>query len=355
MRKSNNTLPNFEIGGVSVAPGTKASVELEVAKLYTHSPLCVNAEILHGKKPGPVLLINAAIHGDELNGVEIVRQILQMIEPDNLSGTLIAIPVVNVFGFIHKSRYLPDRRDLNRCFPGSERGSIAGRMACHIFENVVRRCTHILDLHTAAIHRTNLPQIRADLSNEETNRIALAFGTPVVIDATLRDGSLRSEAEKLGISVLTYEAGEALRFEPFAINAGVKGVKQVMQHLEMITDDKTEQSVEPVVARATRWVRAESDGILRSHVALGEKVNKGQLLASISMPTGSEEVHILAPEGGIVIGQQTLPLVNEGDAIFHIAYFKEPDNFVAEQVEHFLDDVIDDELDSLPELKFGIE
>ncbi|CZF82823.1 aspartoacylase [Grimontia celer] len=352
MSKANNKNNAFEIGGTSIPPGQRASVEFEVAKLYTHSPLSVTAEVIHGKKPGPVLMINAAIHGDELNGVEVVRQILDRLNPATLKGTVIAIPVVNVFGFIHKSRYLPDRRDLNRCFPGSERGSIAGRMAYQIFEQIVRRCTHILDLHTAAIYRTNLPQIRANLSNEETYDMALAFGTPVVIDAALREGSLRSEAEKIGIPVLTYEAGEALRFEPYAITAGVKGVKRVMQHLGMIRKStKRKTQVEPVIARATRWVRAEADGILRSHVSLGQRVSKGQSLASISAPTGSEEIQIYAPAGGIIIGQQTLPLVNEGDAIYHIAYFEEPDKLVEQQVENYLDEVVDD---SSNEIKWGI-
>ncbi len=352
MSKTNNKNKSFIIGGRSVPPGSKMSIDFEVAKLYTHSPLSVTAEIINGMKPGPVLMINAAIHGDELNGVEIVRQALDHINPATLNGTLIAIPVVNVFGFIHKSRYLPDRRDLNRCFPGSERGSIAGRMAYHIFEQIVRRCTHIIDLHTAAIYRTNLPQIRANLSNEYTNEMAIAFGTPVVIDAALREGSLRSEAENIGIPVITYEAGEALRFEPYAINAGIKGVKRVMQHLGMIRKSKkTKSVVEPVIARATRWVRAEADGILRSHVALGERVQKNQSLATISSPVGNEEVQIFAPQGGIIIGQQTLPLVNEGDAIYHIAFFEEPDKHVEQQVENYLDEVVDEDNN---EIKWGI-
>ncbi|STO98621.1 succinylglutamate desuccinylase/aspartoacylase family protein [Grimontia hollisae] len=351
MSKANNKNSAFEIGGVTIPPGQRASVEFEVAKLYTHSPLSVTAEVVHGKKPGPVLMINAAIHGDELNGVEVVRQTLERLNPATLKGTVIAIPVVNVFGFIHKSRYLPDRRDLNRCFPGSERGSIAGRMAFQIFEQIVRRCTHIIDLHTAAIYRTNLPQIRANLSNEQTCNMALAFGTPVVIDAALREGSLRSEAEKIGIPVLTYEAGEALRFEPYAITAGVKGVKRVMQHLGMIRKTSKKTNVEPVIARATRWVRAEADGILRSHVSLGQRVSKGQSLASISSPVGSEEIQIYAPQGGIIIGQQTLPLVNEGDAIYHIAFFEEPDKLVEQQVETYLDEVVDD---ANNEIKWGI-
>lgn len=348
---SKNKANTFSIGNVTVQPGTRATVDFEVAKLYTHSPLSLTAEIIHGKRPGPVLMINAAIHGDELNGVEIVRQTLDQLNPESLKGTVIAIPVVNVFGFIHKSRYLPDRRDLNRFFPGSENGSIAGRMAYHIFEEIVRKCTHIIDLHTAAIYRTNLPQIRVYLENPQSAAMAQAFGTPVIVDAALREGSLRSEAEKIGIPVITYEAGEALRFEPFAITAGVNGVKSVMQHLGMIRRSTKKSKVEPVIARATRWVRGDGDGILRSHVALGQRVNKHQLLATISSPLGNQEVEITAPEGGIIIGQQTLPLVNEGDAIYHIAYFEVPDQHVEQQVEEYLDAVTD-----VPdnEIKWGI-
>lgn len=176
----------FEIGDLEILPGNHASLELEVARLYTQSPLSVTAEIFHGKQAGPVLLVNAAIHGDELNGVEVVRQIIGRIRLSQLRGTLIAIPVVNVFGFIHKSRYLPDRRDLNRSFPGSERGSIAGRMAYRYFKDVVERCTHVVDLHTGAINRTNLPQIRANLTNPDAAAMAEAFGAPVLIDAALR-------------------------------------------------------------------------------------------------------------------------------------------------------------------------
>lgn len=351
MQKNNSKRAPFEIGGISVPPGQRATVHIEVARLYTHSPLCVTAEILHGKKPGPVLMIDAAIHGDELNGVEVVRKTLENLNPATLHGTVIAIPVVNVFGFIHKSRYLPDRRDLNRCFPGSERGSIAGRMAYQIFEQIVRHCTHIIDLHTAAIYRTNLPQIRANLTNEVSGDMAKAFGTPVIIDAALRDGSLRSEAEKIGIPVITYEAGEALRFEPFAINAGVNGVKYVMQYLGMLRKTQRKSKIEPVIARSSSWVRAENDGILRSHVSLGQRVKKDQILALISSPIGHEEVQITAPQGGIIIGQQTLPLVNEGDAIYHIAFFEEPDKLVEQQVEQYFDEVFDDESN---EIKCGI-
>ncbi|WEM44633.1 succinylglutamate desuccinylase/aspartoacylase family protein (plasmid) [Photobacterium sp. DA100] len=341
----------FQCGDTLVPPGKRMSVELEVARLYTHANLSVTLEVVNGRLAGPVLLVDAAIHGDELNGVEIVRQLLTKIDPMKLRGTLIAVPVVNVFGFIHKSRYLPDRRDLNRCFPGSARGSIAGRIAHYFFNNIVMLCTHVIDLHTAAIHRTNLPQIRANLSHPVSANMAMAFGTPVVIDASLRDGSLRSEAEKAGIAVITYEAGEALRFEPFAITAGIRGIQRVMRHLGMTAQGKLTRAKPPVVARATRWIRADFDGILRSHVTLGQRVEKDQTLAIISDPLGSDEVAIKALQGGIIIGQQTLPLVNEGDAIYHLAYFEEPDSFVEEKVESYLDDVLDD-MDN--EIKSGI-
>ncbi|WP_428994954.1 succinylglutamate desuccinylase/aspartoacylase family protein [Pseudoalteromonas ruthenica] len=341
----------FTLLGEQVAPGQRRTFELEAAKLYTHSPLTINLEVVNGVESGPVLLVCAAIHGDELNGVEIVRQTLAKVDATQLRGTLIAVPVVNVFGFIHKSRYLPDRRDLNRCFPGSQRGSVAGRMANTFFNEVAMHCSHIIDLHTGAIHRTNLPQIRADLSNEETAKIANAFGTPAVINASLRNGSLRSEAAELGIPVITYEAGEALRFDPIAIAAGVQGVENVMRKLRMLRGKRVRKQAEPVIASSTSWIRAETDGIIRAQVSLGERVSKGQVLAYINSPLGDSECAILAPRSGIVIGQQTMPLVNEGDAIFHLAYFAHANSLVEQQLETFIDEIsdMDDELKT-PEL-----
>ncbi|MBU2896542.1 succinylglutamate desuccinylase/aspartoacylase family protein [Vibrio hepatarius] len=336
----------FEFLSHSILPGERKVIELEAAKLYTHSPLSITVEIINGRLAGPVLMVNAAIHGDELNGVEIVRQLIDTIEIDKLKGTLIAVPIVNVFGFIHKSRYLPDRRDLNRCFPGSEKGSLASRMAYTFFSHLAKRCDYIIDLHTGSIHRTNLPQVRANLTNIDTLRIAQAFATPVIIDAPLRPGSLRSEAEQLNIPVLTYEAGEALRFEPICINAGFLGVKRVMQAIGMLR--KSRKSLpSSVIAKSTNWLRAESNGILRTVVTLGEKVTRGQILAYISAPLGHSEIALKARKGGIVIGQQTLPLVNEGDAIFHLAYFEEDDQEVEQVVGDFIDEVSDADLEPL--------
>ncbi len=311
---------DFSFLGETIPPSSRRVIELEAAKLYTDSPLSIPIEVLHGASPGPVLMINAAIHGDELNGVEIIRQLLNTLDEKKLKGTVIAVPIVNVFGFIHKSRYLPDRRDLNRCFPGSEKGSLASRMAYTFFSQVAERCDYILDLHTGAIHRTNLPQIRADLSNSETLRIAQAFATPVIIDSPLRDGSLRSEAEKQQIPVLTYEAGEALRFDPIAINAGIIGIKRVMQSIGMLRPSR-KKIPNSIIAKSTSWLRAEADGILRTLVSLGDKVEKGQVLAYINSPLGKLEVEIRANKSGIVIGQLRISVI----AIARFGLFRSPD------------------------------
>ncbi|CAM3052127.1 succinylglutamate desuccinylase/aspartoacylase family protein [Vibrio mytili] len=336
----------FELLGHQVQPGQRLEIEFEAAQLYTHSPLSIPIEIIHGKKEGPVLLVNAAIHGDELNGVEIVRQLINQLDPLKLKGTVIAVPIVNVFGFIHKSRYLPDRRDLNRCFPGSEKGALASRMAYGFFNNIAKRCNYILDIHTGAIYRTNLPQIRANLSNPETLRIAKAFATPVIIDSALRNGSLRSEAEKCDIPVLTYEAGEALRFDPLSISAGVLGIHRVMQAVGMLRASRKKYP-EPIIAKSTSWVRASGNGILRTVVNLGDKVEQDTTLAYISSPLGHVELELKAPKSGLVIGQQTLPLVNEGDAIFHLAYFNQGDEEVGQAVESYIEELTEFDIDQV--------
>lgn len=208
----------FTLAGRTVMPGQRLQIDVPVARLYTHTQLHIPVEVVHGRKDGPVMLVCGGIHGDEINGVEIVRRLLRSKAINSLRGTLIAVPVVNVFGFLQQTRYLPDRRDLNRCFPGSEKGSLGGRIAALFRDEIVDHATHIIDLHTGAIHRTNLPQIRAQLQpGSETERMADAFGAPVVLNAELREGSLRHYAQNRGIPVLTYEAGEALRFDEWAI------------------------------------------------------------------------------------------------------------------------------------------
>ncbi|MGO1233547.1 MAG: succinylglutamate desuccinylase/aspartoacylase family protein [Marinobacter sp.] len=315
----------FEIAGIQVKAGTRQTVEVPVAKLYTHTPLHIPVEVVHGRRDGPVMMVCGAIHGDEINGVEIIRRVLKNTALRHLRGTLLAVPIVNIFGFVQRTRYLPDRRDLNRCFPGTESGSLGGRIAYLIRTQIMENVTHIIDLHTGAIHRFNLPQIRAELKNPETVRMAEAFGAPIVINSGLREGSLRAYADSQDIPVITFEGGEALRFDEVVIISGVKGVVRVMRELEMIPAKKAPKAPKKrsETAATSQWVRADIDGIMRPVARLGQKVSKGQRLAMVADPFGETEVSVTSPWAGIVICVNNLPLVNEGEAIYHIARFDE--------------------------------
>ena len=313
----------FSIGGVAVPPGQRRTVDLPFTDLSTHTPMTMPVQVVHGRRPGPRLFVSAAIHGDEINGVEIIRRLLKLGALRRIRGTLVAVPVVNVFGFVSLSRYLPDRRDLNRSFPGSARGSLAGRLAALFVGEIVARCSHGIDLHTGAIHRDNYPQIRANLDDAETERMALAFGVPVVINSGFREGSLREAAAQRGVPVIVYEASEALRFDEFAVRAGVRGVVGVMRMLGMVPErQRRRREVAPMLVRSSTWVRAPQSGVLRRSVALGRLVAKDERLGAIADPFGENEVEILAPAEGIVIGGTNLPLVHEGDALFHIGRFE---------------------------------
>lgn len=326
----------IRIGGTEIGPGERAYVDLPVANLYTRGEVHMPVRVVRGKKPGPTLFVSAAIHGDEINGVEIVRRLVKLAPLKRLSGTLITVPVVNVFGFNTHSRYLPDRRDLNRSFPGSEKGSLAARLAHLFMSEIVAKSTHGIDLHTAAVHRSNLPQVRGHLSDPGVERMARAFDVPVIIDAELRDGSLRGAVAERGIPVVVYEGGEALRFDRVAIRAGLRGVLHVMQELGMLPRSSKQKSLqtEPFVARSTAWIRAQESGVLRTRVRLGGHVQQGDVLGRIADAFGGAETEVIAPSPGIVIGMINLPLVNEGDALFHIAQFRD-DQPVAQAVEAF--------------------
>ncbi len=195
------------IGGVQVEQGQRTTIDLPMARLYTHTEMTMPVHVVHGKKPGPVLFVCAAIHGDEIVGVEIIRRLLKLKFLSRLHGTLLAIPVVNPFGFINRSRYLPDRRDLNRSFPGSRKGSLASRLASLFMEEIAGYCTHGIDLHSGSNSRSNLPQVRACLDDAETERLARVFGAPVIINSRVRDGSLREAVADKGIPMLLYEGG----------------------------------------------------------------------------------------------------------------------------------------------------
>jgi predicted deacylase len=309
------------VAGVSVSPGERRRIDVPVARSYGRESI-LPVVIVNGRHEGPRLFVSAAIHGDEINGVEIVRRLLSMSTLRRLHGTLVAVPVVNVYGFTARSRYLPDRRDLNRAFPGSPSGSLASRLAHVFMTEVVSHCTHGIDLHTGSNHRSNLPQIRASLDRKETARLAMAFGVPVVIDSNLRDGSLRQAVNDRDVPMLLYEAGEALRFDEVGIRAGVRGIVSVMREIGMLRGNpRSRSAVKPLVAKRTLWVRAGASGTLRNHVALGARVDKGAQLGWLADPYGGDELAVSAPAAGIVIGRTQLPLVNEGDALYHLALF----------------------------------
>jgi hypothetical protein len=313
---------SITIGDTVVAPGGRVNVNLPVADLYTATSLCMPMQVICGRKAGPVLFVSAAVHGDELNGVEIIRRLLKRKILRSIRGTLLAVPIVNVHGFLNQSRYLPDRRDLNRSFPGSPRGSIASRLANTFLKNVVSKADYGIDLHTGAIDRSNLPQIRGNLDDERTLDLAKAFGVPVIVNANIRDGSLRACAVELGIPMLIYEAGEALRFDEISIRAGLRGIMNVMRRIGMLPEGKDRKQVDPVLARATSWVRAPDSGIVVGKAKLGSSATKGQRLATISDPLGDDEDHVVAPFDGIIIGRSNLPLTHEGEALFNIAAFR---------------------------------
>lgn len=329
-------IPPITIGDTVIEAGQTRVVELSVAPMYTHDDLSMTVQVSRSKRPGPVLFLSAALHGDEINGVEIIRRVLKHRALKRLRGTLLAIPIVNVYGFLHHDRYLPDGRDINRSFPGSTKGSLTGRVAHTFIHEIVSKCTHGIDLHTGARHRSNFPQIRADLDDAGALAMTEAFGVPLAIHARTRDGSLRECAGDMGIPVILYEAGEALRFDEMHIRAGVKGVLNVMRAIGMLPPNaRGKQPPKPTISGQTSWLRAPASGILSTLVPLGANVAEDQLLGRIGDPLGEVETEVYASCEGMVIGRTNLPLVYEGDAIFHIAQYGRATASVVRQVEQF--------------------
>lgn len=315
-----NTRPPFEIAGRSIAAGTRATIDLPLSMFSDHTPVSLTVHVIHGRRDGPTLFVSAAIHGDEIIGVEIIRRLLRTPALNRLRGTLICVPIVNVFGFITHSRYLPDRRDLNRSFPGTPHGSMASQLANLFTSEIIKRSDWGIDLHSASNHRTNLPQIRFSSSNPETEDLAVAFGAPVILRSQLRDGSLRKIAKEAGVDVLLFEAGEALRIDEFPVRVGVKGLLRVMNRLGMISGRSSSNSAtQPVFSKSSYWVRAPEAGILRAFKKTGAAIAADEVIGMVSDPLGEKDFEVRGGAAGIIIGQAHLPVVNEGDALFHIA------------------------------------
>jgi uncharacterized protein len=327
----------FPLGGEEITPGQRVTVRLSAPRQLAHDTISLPVHVVHGSQDGPRLFVCAGVHGDEINGVEVIRRLLERRALRDLRGTLLAVPVVNVHGFMSRSRYLPDRRDLNRSFPGLEGGSLAARLAKLFATEVVERCTHGIDLHTGSQHRTNLPQVRGDLDDPEVLRLALAFRAPVILHGRAPAGTLFDVTRPKGIPLLVFEGGEALRFDEPAIRAAVRGVLNVMRALDMLPPSRSSKSpptYEPAVARSRKLVRAPESGMLLCSVLLGESVRRGQHLARVVDPFSSAACEVTAPADGVVIGRLLLPLVNEGDAIVHLALSRTPEQ-VAETVDRF--------------------
>lgn len=310
----------YEIAGHIVAPGGQASVELEISRLSNGLSMTLPVKVIHGRKAGPVMFVSAAIHGDEIIGVEVIRRLAQRPALRGLSGTLLLVPVVNGYGFLNHSRYLPDRRDLNRCFPGHDSGSLAGRLADVFIKDIVARSDFGIDLHSAAIHRSNLPQIRVAPGVPALMKLAKAFGAPAILHSSLREGSLRQAAMELGVPVLLFEGGEGLRFDEKAVRSALAGILRMMHHEGMLNALKIAKIPgRSFLSTKSDWLRAPEGGLLRLSKDLGDIVRADEKIGVVSDLFGDHEYPIKAQHEGLIVGRATLPVVNEGDAVAHIA------------------------------------
>lgn len=310
----------FTIDGVEIKPGQRTRINIDMGSIYDFTDVKMPVEVIRGKQDGPTFFISSTIHGDEINGIEITRRLLASKALKKICGTLIVIPIVNIFGFNDRSRYLPDRRDLNRCFPGLKSGSLTSQLAYKFMQEIALKSDFGIDLHTGAFHRCNYPQIRADIADEFTLDLAKAFGAPVIIGSNLRDGSLRAAVTQANIPMILFEVGEALRFDEDGIQIGVSGILNVMREIGMIKGTKPKKPKKEIfVARSSSWVRAPRSGIHIVRQKLGKQVKKGDVLGEISNPFGDHKTAVKAHESGVIIGMSMLPLANKGDALFHIA------------------------------------
>ncbi|PWJ11457.1 succinylglutamate desuccinylase/aspartoacylase family protein [Jannaschia seohaensis] len=327
----------FVLDGQSVAPGTRAVIDLPVSHLSDHTPVTMSVQVVHGKRPGPTAFVSAGIHGDEVIGVEIVRRLVRVPALRTVRGTLLVVPVVNAFGFMNHSRYLPDRRDLNRSFPGTKGGSLASRLANLFLTEIVARADFGIDLHSAAIHRTNLPQTRVSPETPEMLDMARVFGAPVILQSPLREGSLRHAAKEIGRDVLLYEAGEGLRFDEYCVRAGLSGILRVLRYKGLIGGRGIMAAkAAPQFCTMSKWLRAPVGGLLRTFRADGDVVAAGTILGAVADPFGRSEREIAAPFDGLIVGRAVMPVVNEGDAVFHLARVDS-----VERAESTLDDLAD--------------
>ena len=303
--------------GTEIPPGSAQRLAWSATELFEGVPVSTPVLVVNGELAGPTLCLTAAVHGDELNGIEMVRRVLHDIDPAKLSGAVIGVPIVNVQGFRRGSRYLPDRRDLNRYFPGNPKGSAAARIAHSLFTDVIAHCDALVDLHTGSFERANLPQIRADLRNPDVVTLTLGLGSMVVLHSEPTVGTLRHAATMAGIPAVTVEAGGPSQLELAEVKDGVKGIETLLTTLGMVRKLRFWGDPEPVYYRSS-WVRADNGGILLADVSLGSTVRKGDLLGTITDPMNNARTELYSPYSGRIIGMARNQVVMPGFAAFHV-------------------------------------
>jgi len=305
-------------GDVVIHPGHEQDVVVPVTESYSGREVEFPVHIKRGLAPGPTIFVTAAVHGDELNGTGAIRSLIVDEDVKLLAGTLILVPVINVLGFETHSRYLPDRRDLNRCFPGSSGGSQASRLARVVFDEIVGRCDYGIDLHTAAVRRTNFPNVRGDMNNPKVKEIANVFGCEIIVNDRGPEGAFRRAACDAGCGTIILEAGEVWKVEPMVVEYAIRGVKNVLCHFGMMAGEPVLPTFRSVVEKTT-WVRANHAGFLQFHVSPGSIVHQGDPVATSTSLLGRDPVTIEAPCDGIVLGMTTLPVTAPGEPVCHIA------------------------------------
>jgi uncharacterized protein len=311
-------MKEVQINGVRVRPGQSVNIELPIAKLPTHTLIDLPIFIRSSKNEGPVILISGGVHGDEINGVVTAKKFLEEIDKglELLKGTLVIIPLVNIYGFLSNSRTFPDGRDLNRSFPGNKRGSLASRIAYILSSEIIPQIDYGIDFHTGGRMLSNHPQVRVDFKDKMAFELAKAFGTHFVVNSKHIEKSFRKTAFNSRKHLMVFEGGESMRLDPYAIEEGIAGTKRLLHHLEMI--DAPFEAKETVILKESVWTRSKASGIFYSSVRLGEYVKKGEIIARISDPYGQVIVPVKAGTNGHVIGLNNNPVINVGDAIIHL-------------------------------------
>jgi predicted deacylase len=307
------------INDIPIYPGDRKQVRLNISRLPSGSDISIPIHVFRAQEPGPVLLLMAGMHGDEVNGIETIRRMIrrEMVLPQR--GTVLAIPILNIYGFLNFSREVPDGKDVNRSFPGNPKGSLASRVAHRFTKEILPLVDYGIDFHTGGQSKSNYPQIRCRLEDGDSEKLAQVFGAPFILHSNYRLGSLRKEAANQDKTIIVYETGESLRFDEQGINLAMEGTGRVMHHLGMLSSS-VPASQTPITCRHTTWIRARRAGLFRSFVKNGQAVNRGQQVGAVSDPYGYATHPITSHVSGYVVGVNNMPVVNQGDAILHIGY-----------------------------------